>query len=194
MKEISWAPGHFISEEGEILSPKNSVLSQSVDKDGYKKVRITFNGRRVKKSVHRLVAEAYLPKPANAVMVRHLDDNKSNNHVSNLAWGTALENAADAIRNGRTTRGRKITQPHSGEANPNAKLTCEQIIEIRTRWENRVTLASLAREYGVEYQTISSIVKGRLWSRLVRQSVPGQSVHDEQRVIKSAIEPEGVDT
>lgn len=176
MKEINGAPGYFIARNGQVFSDiifgrwqiSRREITQILDREGYQKVRLSISGKRRCFSVHRLVAEAYLPKPINAVMVRHLDDVKSNNHVDNLAWGTAADNAADAIRNGRTMKGRKRNFDSSGENNPNRKLTHEQVLEIRRRWDERVTLASLGREYGVEYPTIASIVKGKLWSRLVR--------------------------
>ena len=43
-------------------------------------------------SIHRLVAEAFLPKPLGATEVDHIDGNKSNNRVENLRWVTHKEN------------------------------------------------------------------------------------------------------
>jgi len=49
------------------------------------------------KSVHRLVALAYIPNPNNYPIVRHLDNNKYNNHVSNLEWCTHSTNTKQAV-------------------------------------------------------------------------------------------------
>ena len=38
--------------------------------------------------IHRIVAITYKPNPNNYKIVRHLDNNKYNNHVSNLEWCT----------------------------------------------------------------------------------------------------------
>lgn len=38
--------------------------------------------------------------PDNLPVVRHIDDNKLNNNINNLEWGTYSENTKDAIRNG----------------------------------------------------------------------------------------------
>src|ERR1700733_1333094 len=43
---------------------------------------------------------------------RHLDDNRTHNHLDNLAWGTDLDNQKDKIRNGSTGKGRRISEKH----------------------------------------------------------------------------------
>lgn len=61
------------------------------------------NARRI----HHLVLEAFIaPRPAGA-HGRHLDDDRNNNHVSNLAWGTKSDNSHDMVRNGRHNHARK---------------------------------------------------------------------------------------
>lgn len=49
---------------------------------------------------HRLVAEAFLPNPDNLPVVMHLDNDKSNNDISNLKWGTVAENTKCAFDDG----------------------------------------------------------------------------------------------
>jgi hypothetical protein len=68
---------------------------------GYNRVRFYKEGKPTTKRVHRLVAQAFLPNPDNLPIVMHLDDNPSNNHVSNLRWGTHLDNMQDKMRKGR---------------------------------------------------------------------------------------------
>ncbi len=56
-------------------------------------------GRRFR--LHRAVMEVVRGQKIPAdVLVRHLDDDKTNNHPDNLAIGTHLDNMADAVRNG----------------------------------------------------------------------------------------------
>lgn len=57
--------------------------------------------------VHILVAEAFIgPRPKNAD-VCHYDDDKSNNAVENLRYGTRSENVHDSVRNGTHPGARK---------------------------------------------------------------------------------------
>lgn len=42
--------------------------------------------------IHRLVAEAFIPKPLGATEVDHIDGDKLNNRVENLRWVTHKEN------------------------------------------------------------------------------------------------------
>ena len=75
-------------------------LSPSVKDDGYTSVKLYRNNHGHQKSVHRVVAEAFIPNPEHKPQVNHKDLNKRNNDVSNLEWVTQEENQSHAIRNG----------------------------------------------------------------------------------------------
>jgi hypothetical protein len=60
------------------------------------------DGRDHSVELARLILEAFVgPSPSKTHKARHLDDDRSNNTLSNLAWGTQKENVADALRNDR---------------------------------------------------------------------------------------------
>lgn len=65
----------------------------STNGSGYKLVFI--NGKRY--SVHRLIAESFIPNPENKPFVDHLDRNRKNNSVSNLRWATNSENIKNSV-------------------------------------------------------------------------------------------------
>lgn len=67
---------------------------------GYLECNLCKDGQTKTKSVHRLVAQAFLPNPDNKPAVNHKDGNKLNNDVNNLEWVTAKENTAHAIQTG----------------------------------------------------------------------------------------------
>lgn len=62
----------------------------------YLKVDLWRWGIRTTRTVHVLVAEAFVPRPANplAIEVNHKDTDPFNNLASNLEWSTRLENEA----------------------------------------------------------------------------------------------------
>ena len=80
---------------------------------GFREVNLSNNGYRLVNlrgirntvSVHRLVAEAFIPNPLGLRDVDHIDGNKTNNRVENLRWVSHKENT----NNPNTKwRGRKV--------------------------------------------------------------------------------------
>ena len=80
---------------------RDRILKQGNEVRGYKSVRFSRDGKTEKKMVHRLVAEAFIPNPENKPQVNHIDNDPSNNNVSNLEWVTGSENMIHAQRQGR---------------------------------------------------------------------------------------------
>lgn len=58
------------------------------ERNGYLRVKI----RSKTYSVHRLIAEAFLPNPEAKPQVNHIDGDRGNNRIENLEWVTASEN------------------------------------------------------------------------------------------------------
>lgn len=72
------------------------ILKPSIDKDGYE---IVGFGKKLHK-VHRLVANAFIPKISGKEIINHKDGNKRNNYVNNLEWCTTQENIIHAVKTG----------------------------------------------------------------------------------------------
>lgn len=112
------------------------VLSPTVNggKGGHLWIALYVQGKRSKVYVHRAVAAAFLPK-AEGNVVRHLDDDPTNNDVDNLAWGTQADNIHDMLRAGRA-RGRYsgVTHCIRGHAfdKPNTRITISGARSCRT--------------------------------------------------------------
>lgn len=121
------------------------------------RVSLYANGRSKTIEVHRLVGLAFLaPMPNASRLIRHLDDNKANNRLSNLAWGTERDNFDDAVRNSGHDNQR--------ERNGHAKLTEADVADIRRRYAaGGVSQQSLADEFHVGQTQISRIVSGKHW-------------------------------
>lgn len=95
-------PNYYITDTGDVYSRayhpiqnrNNRIkrLSQNKKRNGYMSVVLCRGKERHTVSVHRLVAQAFIPNPNNYPVVNHKDGNKTNNCVSNLEWTTMKEN------------------------------------------------------------------------------------------------------
>lgn len=75
---------------------KGRILAENIRKDNYVEVILSVNGISKNLSVHRLVAQTFLPNPENKPQVNHIDGNTQNNNVNNLEWATPSENMTHA--------------------------------------------------------------------------------------------------
>lgn len=130
------------------------IKKDSIDKDGYAYVKLRKERKYKQWRVHRLVAMHFIGLPENYknLQVNHLDGNKSNNRVDNLEWCTLAENIQHGYRMGLY---------RVGEEKHNAKLTNNQIKEIRStyiRGSRTKGIKPLARKYGVSAQAIRYII------------------------------------
>lgn len=84
---------YSIDECGNVYSIRSKrFLKPTIGNNGYCTVEFNVKGKVKRLLVHRLVAQAFLPNPFNYPQVNHKDENKENNHVSNLEWCTAKYN------------------------------------------------------------------------------------------------------
>lgn len=137
------------------IERNGKVLRPGHDQAGYLTLKLSRNGRKTRKRVHVLVARAFLPRPREQERdVRHLNHDKTDCRVANLALGTRAENIADGMRDGRNPR---------GERHGHAKLTEHQVREIRT---STASEEQLAKKYKVDRRTIGMILKHVTWRHL----------------------------
>lgn len=83
-----------------ILKPHTST-NLSIN---YSYVTLWLNCKSKKLSVHRLVAEHFIPNPLNKPFINHIDNNPQNNNMSNLEWCTQKENIQHSLKQGRRTQ------------------------------------------------------------------------------------------
>ena len=77
---------------GNNKSRKEKVLKPGMTKDGYLFVILCRNGKGKTFKVHRLVAIAFLPNPKGLPEVNHLNEDKTNNVVTNIEWTSRWDN------------------------------------------------------------------------------------------------------
>ena len=72
---------------------KEKELKIQTNKYGYNYIILAdVNGIRKHHLIHRLVAKSFLKNPNNYISINHKDENKTNNHYSNLEWCTVKYN------------------------------------------------------------------------------------------------------
>ena len=147
-RPIEAHPGYFVSNRGNVWSTRraNARLMIPVRKKrhGYLSVNLKTGGPGSPtrtRTVHSLVAEAFLgPRPA-GLLVLHNDGNQLNNAVSNLRYGTYAENWQDAFDHGYrpapVAKSARVRATHCcrGHAfdgvRPSGKQACSQCERIR---------------------------------------------------------------
>ena len=133
------------------------------DKEGYGRKKIKLeNGKWRTIGVHRWVMEQLLGRRLHPKeVILHACDNPPCYRIDHLSVGTLASNNADMIRKKRNKK--PPQNVFRGEAHPMAKLTQEQVDEIRRR--KKENGAALAREFGVNKSTVYRVRKGIRWKK-----------------------------
>jgi len=98
----------FKRGDGLTVNVEEKILKTMITKDGYERAKLNLMGGSKKYSVHRLVANAFIPNLENKPQVNHIDGNKLNNKVENLEWCTAKENVNHITKLGTHSRMHKV--------------------------------------------------------------------------------------
>ena len=89
-----------MSDSGQVLSVRrNQVLKPKIDRYGYETVVLSLHGRSHYRTVHRLVAQAFLPNPLGLPTVNHINEVKTDNRAINLEWMSVADNDNYGTRN-----------------------------------------------------------------------------------------------
>lgn len=114
--------------------------------------------------VHRLSWELYNGPIPNGLFVLHTCDNPPCWNPAHLFLGTHQDNSDDKVRKGRqgySTDNAGVMR--AGEDHKMAKLTWEDVRQIRKRWANGERQAYLAKEFKMSNGQICEIVHNRAW-------------------------------
>lgn len=176
-KEIEGFEGYFISDYGQVqtIRPRNKnskpptsprIMKLYTLESGYKRITLRSNGKPRSMFIHSTVLHHFkCPRPY-GLECRHLDGNKANNHINNLAWGTRQENTIDQVLHGTHAGLRR-----RGSKHPCSKLNEQLVLEIRKRVDAGEECKALGIEYGIPRTTISNIKHRRTYVYLPESSI-----------------------
>lgn len=124
VRSLDWYQTRYSRNGKEYLAlHKGRILKTRLNPKGYPYVNLYKDGVMTSKTLHRLVAVAFIPNPDNLPCINHKDENPANPSISNLEWctlsynvnyGTAIERQIEAFkRNGGNCK--KVLCVETGE-------------------------------------------------------------------------------
>lgn len=144
IKQVKNYKNYYISDTGKIYSKANGELkelSPFYSHNGYKRITLWNKGKQKKCFIHRLVAENFVKNINNYDSVDHIDENKENNHYTNLRWTSKSYNL------GRS----------------NAKLNKAQVDYIKSNYK-RGNGIELSKKFNVDLSMVVKIAKGKAYN------------------------------
>jgi len=127
------------------------------DKDGYKRIALSINGKSKKIHIHRLVYETFNGSLVNGLVCCHIDGNRINNTPENLTQATQKENIGHKREHGTW---------QAGENHPRAKLTKEQAgrIQLELQCSKRTPTGRLKKNEVERIATTIGVDKNLIYS------------------------------
>lgn len=133
-----------IDKKGDYIPLKWRKCKVNSNQRGYLFRQIKVNGKSKAYYIHRLVAMAYLPNPKQGQKeVDHIDNDVTNNKVSNLRWVSPKENVRHTYESGNR---------HS------LKMTTEKILEMESMYRSGVRICELTKIFQVGRTTVRKIL------------------------------------
>lgn len=150
---------YTISDDGTVFNVSRGVPIKGTSispTNRYRKVHLDKF-----RPLHRLVAEHFIPNPHGLPQVNHKDGDRLNNAASNLEWVSASCNVRHAYRTGLKT--------NLGEVNPIARLTEQDVRNIRTLAKQGLTARAIRDRLGlaVGVDCVKSVRLRKTWAHVV---------------------------
>jgi len=149
------------------------MLSPGIGSNGYPLVVLRIDGKSISRTVHSLVAEAFIGECPPKHVVNHKDTDKTNCRLSNLEHCTHKRNIQHASEMGCFPTGAMHSRSlhpeliKRGEDSPSAKTTEAVVRAIRAEYIPWVvTNGMLAKKYGLRRKHVEMIVARKIWKHV----------------------------
>lgn len=137
--------------KGGMAKKKGRIIKQSYNhRTGYMRVGLCFKGKKITRTVHSMIAKAFVPNPNNLPEANHKDGNKLNNRYDNFEWVTKAGNRVHAIKTGLI---KTIT--------PEKMLTRSKLNTLLNLNGIGYNQADLSRIFKLSQSTISRALNGK---------------------------------
>lgn len=172
-----------IYDDGRVWSTVKNRELHSWNKAGYKILGVQNEEKKlINYRVHRLILELFDRPAKEGEFGRHLDDDRTNNHISNLAWGLQAENVEDGMINGVIRK---------GDSHPKSKMNEKLVRRIVKAYEKescgvKKFAARIIEEWELDISvaTIVRIFRGESWGHVTgfeRRHIDGKGIPLDER-------------
>lgn len=178
LKDLGY-PHYAATVDGKIYSLySHKFLSDNKKLGEYKSVTLCEDGIRKEKTIHRLIALAFIPNPNEYPVVNHIDGNKHNNSVSNLEWCTYKDNVKHAMETGLML---------SEVINEYRSIPDDIVSQICILLEQGSRNKDICEMFGVSKVIVSEIKAGKIYKDISQdfnfRNIPSSNRISEQKVI-----------
>lgn len=164
---------------GQPKKQKGAIVNQRI-RGLYMAVVLCKGNRRKDFSVHRLVAEAFIPNKDNYPCVNHKDENKLNNRVDNLEWCSYSYNINYGTCPQRIGYANKIK--HTGMKQPKLEKSNKSKWIILVNKNEKIKGAKTAEiKYGISSSNIIQCCLGKRKSAGKIENLPAIWKYDDGR-------------
>ena len=141
-----------------ILGESWKYLPLRKSKSGYLVVHV--RGKRLR--LHVVLLESFVClRPTidgESAVARHLNDDKLDNRLENLAWGSGTDNRRDSVRNGTH---------HHGSGHYATHLSDADVMEMRRLYsQGEMLQREIAGKFDVSRATVCMVINGKVWKHL----------------------------
>jgi NUMOD4 motif-containing protein/HNH endonuclease len=134
------------------------ILTPTRHRSGYRKVILSNAPAKSQRTMHAIVARAFLGPRPDGCDINHKNGNKTDNRADNLEYISRMGNIHHAMN--------VLGHSNAGERHGQATLTKEKVVAIRSLRERGKTLSEIANQFGICFQTVSCIARRKSWKHV----------------------------